>query len=322
MKCGAFDSGLTIHPDGKTTPCCQFDIELAKNINEIDWKDPWKDLRNGEGCGACQGPGPVYKDAYNPYINKQFAVRWLDVRNNNLCNMECIICNSYYSSKWASRLGHDEKFVSTNIDVDLGNVRRIYFAGGEPFLNKQHWEILKNIKDPSQCDLIYSSNLTIIKGIEDHWPKFNHILVNASLDGVGEFGEQIRPGLNWQRWQNNLDQVLKYENVTVEIACTVNLANIWHLHEVKKFADEKNISVRFYKMDHPNYLCISSLPEELKKQIKYIPNDEIQELLNQNQEHLFKHAIANILLGDRLRGTNLWNHLPFEQWAIKNILDY
>lgn len=322
MKCGAFDSGLSIHPDGKVTPCCQFDINLAKNIKDLDWKDPWQDLRDGKGCDVCRRTGPVYRDAFENYVNDNFAIRFLDVRNNNLCNMECVICNSYYSSKWAERLGHKQKFVKTDFDVDLDQVKRIYFAGGEPFLNKTHWKILDSIPNPEKVSLIYSSNLTTVKGIEEYWPKFYHVHFNASLDGIGTFGEQVRPGLNWKLWQENLKKVLFYNNVNVEIACTVSVANVWHLEEMKQFADDNNVPIRFYRMTDPDYLCISAIPTELKKQIKYIPNQEIQELLDQNQEHLFNHTVANILLGDKLRGTNLWDYLPFKDWAIKNILSY
>jgi len=322
MKCGAFDSGLCIHPDGKATPCCQFNIDLAKNINELDWNDPWADLRDGQGCEACKRTGPVYKDVYDSYINEQFAIRWLDVRNNNLCNMECIICNSYYSSKWADRLSYENKFVSTDFDVNLDNVEQIYFAGGEPFLNKTHWKILDSIPNPERVGLVYSSNLTAVKGIEKYWPKFHNVFLNASLDGIGTFGEQVRPGLDWQRWQENFKKVLSYNNVNVEIACTVSIANVWHLEEMKQFADDNNVSIRFYRLDNPDYLSVGVLPTELKKQIKYIPNQEIQELLDQNLEHLFKHTVASILLGDKLRGTNLWDYLPYKKWAIKNLLDY
>ena len=322
MKCGAFDSGLTIHPDGKATPCCQFDINLAKNINELNWQDPWQDLRDGKGCNACEKSGPTYRDAFDTYFNTEYAIRFLDIRNNNLCNMECVICNSYYSSKWAERLGHEQKFIKSTVDVDLSQVSRIYFAGGEPFLNKTHWEILDAIPNPEKVGLVYSSNLTTIKGVEKHWPKFRNVFLNASLDGIGTFGEQVRPGLDWQRWQENLKKVLSYNNVNVEIACTVSIANVWHLEEMKQFADDNNVSIRFYRLINPDYLTISAIPTDLKKQIKYIPNQEIQELLDQNLEHLFNHAVANILLGDKLRGTNLWDYLPYKKWAIKNLLDY
>jgi MoaA/NifB/PqqE/SkfB family radical SAM enzyme len=322
MKCGAFDSGLTIHPDGKVTPCCQFDINLAKNINDLNWQDPWKDLRDGRGCTACKKPGKTYKNTFDNYVHSKFAVRWLDVRNNNLCNMECVICGPYYSSKWAERVGKEQSFVKTDFDVDFSQVRKIYFAGGEPFLNKTHWNILKNIPNPERVGLFYTSNLTYVKGVQEHFLKFKHVGINASLDGVGKFGEQIRPGLNWKTWQKNLDSLLNIKNVKVEIACTVGLTNIWHLEEIDSFAKQKGIPIEYFTLKHPDYLSLSALPIDLKEKINFIPTDELKLLINDDKSYLFKHTIANILLGDRLRETNLWDYLPFKDWAIKNILDY
>jgi MoaA/NifB/PqqE/SkfB family radical SAM enzyme len=322
MKCGAFDSGLTIHPDGKASPCCQFDINLAKNINELNWQDPWANLRDGQGCNACKKPGTTYRNMFDNFFNNKYAIRFLDVRNNNLCNMECVICNSYYSSKWVERVGKEEKFVKTDFKIDLSTVKRIYFAGGEPFLNKTHWDILKSVPNPENVVLIYSSNLTYINGAEEHFPKFKKVAFNASLDGIGEFGEQVRPGLNWKRWQENLDVLLKIKNVRVEIACTVNLTNIWHLKEIDSFAKQKKISIKYFTLTNPDYFSLSVLPIELKNKIDFIPTDELKQALSLDESHLFKHAIANILLGDRVRKTNLWEHLPYEKWAIKNILDY
>lgn len=326
MKCGAFDSGLTIHPDGKATPCCLFDINLAKDVENLDWENPWQDLRDGKGCNACRKGGPVYRDTFDDMFRDTFAVRYLDIRNSNLCNMECVICNSYYSSKWAERLGNTEKFVKKEYKVDLDKVQRIYFAGGEPFLNKTHWETLERIENPEKVKLIYSSNLVTVKGFEKHWHNFNEVFLNASLDGVGKFGEQVRPGLKWDKWQENLDTILEYNskhnNIKIEIACTVSLANIWHLKDIEDFAAAKGISVRFDALEGPLFLSVSAIPQELKEQIEYIPTQRIRDLLDIDEEYLFRQAVSNILLGDKLRGTNLWDYLPYNQWAINNILDY
>lgn len=321
MKCGAFDSGLTIHPDGKITPCCLFDLQYSKNFNSVDWKDPWQDLRDGRGCNACKKSGPTYRDVFDLYFNDEFAVRYLDVRNNNLCNMECVICGPYYSSKWAERLNRDQKYVNTDFEIDLSQLQRVYFAGGEPFLNKTHWDILEKIPNPKNVGLVYSSNLTYIKNIEQHWKKFNDVFINASLDGIGNFGEQMRPGLNWEKWQKNLDEILKISNVNVEIAVTVNALNIWYLKEIKDYADSKKVSVKFYKLYKPEHLCVNTIPLELREKIDYVPTVELQETLNEDCSHLFKHTVANVLLGDQTRRTNLWDYMPFKSWAIKNILE-
>jgi MoaA/NifB/PqqE/SkfB family radical SAM enzyme len=320
MKCGAFDSGLTIHPDGKVTPCCQLDMTYAKKIDQLDWDNPWDDLRDGRGCNACRQPGPVYRDTFDTHFNEKFAVRYLDVRNNNLCNMECVICSPYYSSKWADRIGNAQPFVNTKFDIDLSNVKRIYFAGGEPFLNKTHWEILKKIKNPKDIGLVYSSNLSYITGAKEYLSKFNDVFLNASLEGVGKFGEQMRPGLNWKKWQSNLESLLELPNIKIEIAVTVSLLNIWHLKDIEEYANSKNIKATFYRLDNPQYLSLSALPAELKEKITYLPSSDFDDLLEKDHSYLFEHSVANVLLGDRLRGTNLWDYLPFGDWAIKNIL--
>lgn len=319
-KCGAFNSALTIHPDGKASPCCQIDFKYLKNIDDLDWVDPWQELRDGRGCQSCKILGETYKSTFDSYLNdNDFSIKFLDVRNNNLCNMECIICNPYYSSKWAERVG-SQKYVSTEFDVDTSSVEKIYFAGGEPFLNKTHWEILSSIKNPDQVTLIYSTNLTYLGEIESHWARFKRVIVNASLDGIGSFGEQVRPGLDWNRWQKNMIAVKHMDNVEVQIAATINLLNIWYVKDMEDYAGEHGIKIKFYRLVNPSYLCISTLPQQLKQEIKYVPNAELQELLRQDTSYLFNQTIASILLGDKLRKTDLWSYLPFEKYAIDNLL--
>lgn len=319
-QCGAFNAGLTIHPDGKASPCCQIDFKYLKNIDDLDWTDPWQELRDGRGCQSCKISSEAYKSAFDDYLNdSNFTVKFLDVRNNNLCNMECVICNPYYSSKWAERVGQ-QKFISTDFDIDLSAVDKIYFAGGEPFLNKKHWEILDNISNPEKVTLIYSSNLTYLGDVESRWAKFKLVQVNASLDGIGKFGEQVRPGLDWNRWQKNMIDVKHMDNVSVEIAATISLINIWYVNDMEDYAKEHGIKIKFYCLNNPTYFCLSTLPDKLKKQIKHVPTSDLEELLSMDTSHLFNQAIANILLGDRLRKTNLWDYLPFEKYAMENLL--
>ena len=99
---------------------------------------------------------PTYKNIFDEFKHNTYKVRHLDVRNTNLCNLECTICCSYYSSKWAQRLG-ENKFVSTEFDIDLDDVEHIYFAGGES-LTIHTLKVLDRIKDPSKVSLQYNSN--------------------------------------------------------------------------------------------------------------------------------------------------------------------
>lgn len=316
MKCGAFNSGLTIHPDGKVSPCCLFDHNFFQDLHELDWSDPWKDLRDGRGCDACKHDGPTYKDTFDRYTNTQFKLKNLDVRNNNLCNLECSICNSYYSSKWAQRLG-EQKFVATDFDVDLTHVDHIYFAGGEPLLNPKHWQVLESILDPSKVSLHYNSNLTTVKNIEKYWPQFESVTVNASMDGVGQIGEQLRYGTDFSKWENNLHYASKYAKIILNP--TISVLNIFHLKDIEDWSSSYPISYNI--LTGPDYLCVSVLPQELKQQIPYIPdNAHLKQVLEQDFSHLFNHTMSFILLQDRIKGTDIWSHLPFEKYAIKEYM--
>lgn len=327
--CGAFDSGLCMHPDGKVSPCCQFDKGYFQNVTDLDWTRPWEELRDGRGCSMCKNKkGSSYKDTFDSFKNKEFAIRYLDVRNSNLCNFECVMCNSYYSSKWAERTFKPKKFIKYDYEFDMSDVRKIYFAGGEPMLHKTHWNILDELVSDEKyftenIGLIYSTNLSVVGDALHYWPKFSHIFVNASLDGIGHFGEQLRPGLDWEKFERNINLIKDLDNVEIEIACTVTCLNIWHLESLDTWAKNKEIRVKYYPLYHPNYYDISVLPQELKDQVEWIPDDpDIKDRFSYNTSHEFRNTIGAVLAGDRLRKTDLWGHLPFKTWTIKNMIDY
>lgn len=315
MDCGAFDSGLTIHPDGKVSPCCIFDKKYYKNITDIDLNDPWKDLRDGKGCNSCRHAGPTYKDRFVEFKRNNYKVRHLDVRNTNLCNLECTICCSYYSSKWAQRLG-ENKFVSTEFDIDLDEVEHIYFAGGEPLINSMHWKVLDRIKDPSKVTLQYNSNLVSVKNIEKYWPKFKHVFVSASMDAVGKLGEYLRYGTDFEKWENNLNIVSKYAEI--EINPTISILNIFHLKELEEWS---KFPINYNILTDPRHLCVNVLPIELKNKIEYMPkNEHLKQILNTDESWLFPHAMSFILLQDRIKNTNIWDRLPFADYAIQEYM--
>ena len=315
MDCGAFDSGFCIHPDGKVSPCCLFDKNLFLDINDLNWNDPWHNLRDGTGCSACKHSGPAYKDTFDKFKNSVYAIRYLDVRNSNLCNLECTICNSYYSSNWAERLG-ETKFVSTDFDVDLTNVEHIYFAGGEPLINPKHWQVLDSIIDPSTVTLHYNSNLGSIKNIDVYWPRFKQVSVNASMDAIGPLGEQLRYGTNWDKWTNNLHSAAKYAKVKVNP--TISVLNIFNLKEIEEWSD---YPVTYNILTDPQHLCVSVLPKKLKESIEYIPdNAHLKSLLKTDNSWLFPHTMSFILLQDKLKNTDIWNSLPFTDFAIQEYM--
>ena len=325
MKCGAFKAGLTIHPDGKASPCCMFDYRYHKKLSELDMKDPWHDLSDGAGCDACKNVEKPYRLSFNKYLygddyrdETDFKIRYLDVRNNNLCNFECSICNSYYSSKWAERKGEPQKFVKTNFDVPMDDIEKVYFAGGEPFLNPTHFEVIDSLVNKENTVLIYSSNLTYIDKIQEYAKDFKHIQFNASLDAIGNYGEQIRKGLDWEKFKKNLQILTEFENITVTLTPTISLLNVHEIYKIYDFAKSYDLKVDPFVLTGPDYLRVSSLPQSIKfcvqdnlsRQLQEPLKDLVLQLSPESSTHnFFPQSVANILLGDKFRKTEVFEYL-------------
>lgn len=323
MKCGAFNSSITVHPNGKVSPCCVFDFRYFKDITDIDLLNPWEDLKDGKGCSACKKPGDVYKNFFSSYLHlEKFELQHLDLRNNNTCNFECIICSELYSSKWSERLGNKNKFKKTNFNLPLTHVNRIYFAGGEPLLNPTHWEILDELKNPENVELFYSTNLSVLqyktKSVFDYWSKFKKITLSVSLDAVGELGEELRYGLNMKNFVTNLRQVIPITETF--ITPTINLLNIWYLEDILEFGKKYNVEVRPVVLNNPDFLSISALPIEFKNKIPKSSNPQLNMQIDTDNSHLFVHTIAYILLQDKLKNTKVFEKMPFKDYVIKRIL--
>ena len=156
-----------------------------------------------------------FKDFYEELIEDNTAIdgtmssmkflKW-DFRFNNLCNLACTVCHPTYSSSWVPIMkaidpnytedqfnnskNHKESFIET-IKSQVNNVEEIYFAGGEPLLHPEHYEILEYIKESNrlgEIEFVYSTNLTTMTykstDVLDYWKHMEKLRVLVSLDEV------------------------------------------------------------------------------------------------------------------------------------------
>ena len=157
-------------------------------------------------------------------------LRYWDFRFSNLCNFKCRSCGPRYSSAWvpdAKKLNwitEQEKvsFIkqtekTTNVDFlksSVDKVESIYFAGGEPLMMPEHWEILDMLVEKKRFDvkIQYNTNMSILgykkKKVLDYWQQweFGMIEVWPSIDEIGERGELIRAGTVWKTVAKNIKE--------------------------------------------------------------------------------------------------------------------
>ena len=183
-------------------------------------------------------------------------LKYWDFRFSNLCNFKCRSCGPRYSSAWvpdAKKMGwitEQEKVWHiketekvTNIDflrTSVDKVRSIYFAGGEPLMMPEHWQILDMLVEAKRFDvkIQYNTNMSLLgynkKKALDYWTQWNFGMIEIwpSIDEIGDRAELIRSGTVWSKVEANLKEVAKYPNIIMRPGLTIGAWNVFRLPEI------------------------------------------------------------------------------------------
>ena len=234
-----------------------------------------------------------------------FEMTYWDIRFSNLCNLSCRSCGHIFSSSWyqdqaklaggdwADRnrvlnyAGRTATDMWSQLLPHLDHVEQIYFAGGEPLLMVEHYNILKELIARGRRDvrLIYNTNFTHtdLKGesVFDLWNQFDSVAVGASLDASGARGEYIRKGTNWEVvQQNRKDMLVKCPQVDFYISPTLSILNVMHLPKFHRDwvelglirAQDLNVNI----LQDPPHLRIDIAPPEYKERIQQLYHDHLE----------------------------------------------
>ena len=289
----------------------------------------------------------------------KFQMSYWDIRFSNLCNLSCRSCGHIFSSSWyqdqAKLAGGDWKDRNkalnyagrTETDMweqlipHLDYVEQIYFAGGEPLMMAEHYNILDELERRGRFDvrLIYNTNFTHVqlkdRTVFDYWKKFDSVAVGASLDAMGPRAEYIRKGSNWNTVERNRMQMLETcPDVDFYISPTLSIMNALHLPKfhrewVKKgYIKPQDLNVNI--LQDPAHLRIDIASTKYKRVIQADYEDHLDWLRPQDPLQRatvgFESAINfmtatdnNDLLTkfwsktkelDDLRGENIFDVLP------------
>jgi len=241
----------------------------------------------------------------------KFQMSYWDIRFSNLCNLSCRSCGHIFSSSWyqdqAQLAGGDWKDRNralnyagrTETDMweqlvpHLDYVEQIYFAGGEPLMMAEHYNILDELERRGRFDvrLIYNTNFTHVqlkdRTVFDYWKKFDSVAVGASLDAMGPRAEYIRKGSNWNTVERNRMQMLEIcPDVDFYISPTLSIMNALHLPKfhrewVKKgYIKPQDLNVNI--LQDPAHLRIDIAPAKYKRVIQADYQDHLDWLRPQD----------------------------------------
>lgn len=227
---------------------------------------------------------------------KDFEMIYWDIRFSNLCNLRCRSCGHIFSSQWyqdqAALAGPEWRQKNTVLNFagrtetdmweqllpHLDYVEQIYFAGGEPLMMAEHYNILDELEKRQRFDvrLIYNTNFTQVKlkdrYVFDYWKKFKSVSVGASLDAMGVRAEYIRKGTDWSIVEDNRRRMLDTcPEVDFYISPTVSIMNALHVPDFhrhwvdQQFINPQDLNVNI--LQDPAYYRIDIASQSYKEKI-------------------------------------------------------
>lgn len=287
---------------------------LSESWNCDKIKNLRKKMLNGEkieSCNICNSQ--PYENTYKFHFNGNYSYVLDDIlkntsddgeynRNpitfdyrNDLCNLKCRICGSSASSSIRAEFtkfgnyqnqsellsGEESRRLSeTQLNemlflIENTDVKEIYWAGGEPLFNINHYKVLNRLIELGKTDVFlrYNTNFTNITFREfnflDIIKQFQRVHFYFSQDGIGETAEYLRYGQDFEKWNENIQKILKikrrnwefYVHSVVTILTLLDIENI--VEYVSKF---KEMKISFFKCFSDEYKDILT-PEFYPKEI-------------------------------------------------------
>lgn len=253
-------------------------------------------------------------------------LKYIDARWNNLCNLKCRTCGPRFSTSWIEDhallfdrtmdevkasgdgfqfSGKTEDQLLKEIWKHIPYVKQIYFAGGEPLMQIEHYKILEELirighTGSTERPLVinYNTNFSQLKlgrhQALEYWKNFKTLKVNASLDGSHEKAEYWRKGTDWNTVVDNRKRMKEQcPNTEFKISYTLSWPNSYNLVEFHKEWVELGLikanDLSLNILETPPFFCIKFLPTWKKDKIKKLYLEHIDWLKSyQNTDRIIR----------------------------------
>ena len=270
-----------------------------------------EDKKPGQ-CDACWMEEDSGKKSKREYMLEKFRhidvdynnikgedLVFLDLKLGNICNLKCRICGTWSSSKWgqeeldyynpelegnsqikdwlkAGQWPRTSRKFWDNMDLLLPQIKYFEFTGGEPFLIKQHFDLLERAVEKGYAkniDIHYNTNTTKLPKQHEIWKHFKHVQIAFSVDNTKERFEYERYGAKWRTSNKNINAIHTLRdsgeyNMETQLCTTWNIQNIFYVDEVLTWAETMNFnSIHFNLMHDPWEMAISNTPTSAKAEL-------------------------------------------------------
>jgi hypothetical protein len=256
----------------RVAPCCQADSAIEP-IDSFDFKtSPYlTSLRTQfdqglkpSACNRCwQAEDSGHKSRRQSAIeffnlaepDTEVLLEGLDHSATWACNMACIMCGPTNSSLWSKEKSYTSADLKTigrsfqkdnNIlsKLDVSNIKKLHFNGGEPLLNLHQLGLLKQLDEQDVLKNVlisYNTNGSIFPDsrIIEYWKQSRLVKLFFSIDATDAAFEYIRWPGDWHKVNENIQRlrdilpsnVMFGLNVTVGNYNILELSSLWNWFE-------------------------------------------------------------------------------------------
>lgn len=202
----------------------------------------------------------------------------VEISLGNTCDMKCMYCNHHYSSQWAvERIKYGE-ILQEQYDTEFPKpsdlfqetfwqwfetvketIHRIGIIGGEPLITPEFYPLLERLLSSVEQVISFRKTkitlffVTNLNTNEKYFSKFIEILprltqifnveIILSQESIGKKAEYIRNGLNWSRFNSNVNHLLSLKDLNFDICFlpTINILSVSSLPDITKYIIELSL---------------------------------------------------------------------------------
>lgn len=219
---------------------------------------------------------------------------FIDFKLGNICNLKCRICGSWSSSSYAAEeikfegkdsihyqmlkdgaWPRENQTFWDNLAPMMNEVRYLEFTGGEPFMIREHFDLLQRMVDndiAGQVEIHYNTNGTQYpEHAESIWKYFKTVEIAFSVDDLNERFEYQRTNAAWQEVNDNIERFrqlrFRLPNIIqLQVCSTVNVFNVMYLESLANWIDQQQFDFIYWNMLHEAYYhSVSTLPDKAKE---------------------------------------------------------
>jgi hypothetical protein len=254
-----------------------------------------------------------------------------DLRYDNKCNLACIMCGPASSTMWAKELNVEaEPKVFKYKFKDVIKAKKIYMAGGEPFLIDTFVNLINAIsKLDVQPELVINTNLTRVNDeLKETLRNIKKLTLAVSVDAYESVNEYHRWPMKWDKLIDNLKWAHSI-GCNLQLTSAVDAISILNMDQLRSIEDLVN-SWALIIVHFPKDLMVENLPNRLK-QFAYDNFINMKKSKFYTTDVNFKGDVDNILhkimqegntklLQEKIKGIDERRQLNHEDYLGVNLL--